>query len=273
MTYSLATLKFYYKNFFRCMGFTLIPALLLGIFAQPFSMMYVIVSIGKKEQTYTSFIEIFKKINYVDKPWHYVLILFIMILSVLFVSLLVGSTQQKMRYGSYTAGMTRNFWGHINDNFFAILKYTVILFISLETVSVLLSTFLYTSIKLFSNALPACIISSVIFAICELWFLSMTSLAIPNMTMKGYGIGKSLGMSVYGLSAKSFRVFFALLWIAVILSAPMILLIVFPFKYMKILLGLFSVIFYWVIINYIIILMYVVYFDVEEIEREDQKGE
>ena len=53
----------------------------------------------------------------------------------------------------------------------------------------------------------------------------------------------------------------------------MILLIVFPFKYMKILLGLFSVIFYWVIINYIIILMYVVYFDVEEIEREDQKGE
>ena len=110
MTYSLATLKFYYKNFFRCMGFTLIPALLLGIFAQPFSMMYVIVSIGKKEQTYTSFIEIFKKINYVDNPWHYVLILFIMILSVLFVSLLVGSTQQKMRYGSYTAGRTRNFW-------------------------------------------------------------------------------------------------------------------------------------------------------------------
>lgn len=255
------------------MGFTLIPALLLGIFAQPFSMMYVIVSIGRKEQTYTSFIDIFKKINYVDRPWHYVFILFIMILSVLFVSLLVGSTRQKMRYGSYTVGRYKNFLGHINDNFIAILKYTIILFVSLEITSILLSTFLYTSIKLFSNALPACIISTVLFAVCELWFLSMTSLAIPNMTMKGYGIAKSLGASIYELSARSFKVFFAILWIFILLSAPMILLIIFPFKHMNILLAVFSTVFYWVIINYIVILMYVVYFDVEEIEREDQKGE
>ncbi len=255
------------------MGFTLIPAVLLGIFAQPFSMMYVIVSIGRKEQTYTSFIDIFKKINYVDRPWQYVFILFIAVLSMLCVSILVGSTRQKMRYGSYMTGRSKNFWGHINDNFLAVFKYTIILFISLEIVSILLSTFLYTSIKLFSNALPACIISTVIFAVCELWFLSMTSLAIPNMTMKGYGIGKSLGASVYELSARSFRVFFAILWVFILFSAPMILLIIFPFKYMRILLAVFSIVFYWVIINYVIILMYVVYFDVEEIEREDQKGE
>ncbi len=273
MTYSLATLKFYKRNFFRCMGFTLIPALLLGIFAQPFSMMYVIVSIGRKEQTYTSFIEIFRKINYVDKPLHFIFILFIMVLSVLFVSILVGSTRQKMRYGSYMTGKTRNFLGHINDNFTAVFKYVILLFVALEIISILLSTFLYTSVKLFKNALPACIVSTVLFTLCALWFLAMTSLAIPNMTMKGYGISKSIGMSIYELSARSFKVFFAMIWIFIILAAPMVLLIIFPFKHMNILLGVFSVLFYWVLINYIVILMYVVYFDVEEIEREDQKGE
>lgn len=255
------------------MGFTLIPAILLGCFAPPFSMVDVIVSIGRKEQTYTSFIDIFAKINYVDNPWRFIVILVSFLISVLFVCLLVGSTRQKMRYGTYTVGRGKNFIGHINDNFLAVLKYSFLIFVALEVVTILLSTFLYTSIKIFSDALAACIVSTVLFAVCALWFLSMTSLAIPYMTMKGYGIGKALGASVYELSARSFRVFFAILWIFLIFSAPMILIMIFPFKFSRALMTFFSVIFYWVFINYVIILMYVVYFDVEEIEREDQKGE
>lgn len=273
MTYSALTLKYLRHNFFRSFGMTILPAILLGIFAQPLTMMEVIVSIGRKEKAYTSFIEIFKTINHVDKPLRFFVIVIVMILSVFFVSLLVGSTRQKMRYGSYMAGKTRNFLGHINDNFLPVFKYMIVLFVSLEAVSVLLSTFLYTSIKIFSNALPACIVSTVIFVICELWFLSMTSLSIPNMTMKGYGLGKSMGMSVYELSARMFRVFFAIFWVFVLCVTPMVLLMVFPFKFMPLVLTLFSVLFYWILITYISVLIYVVYFDVEEIEREDQKGE
>lgn len=273
MTYSLATLKYLRRNFFRSFGFTLLPALLLGIFAQPLSMMQVIVSIGKKEHNYNSFLDIFKTINYIDKPLIFVFIVIIMIVAVLFISLLAGSTRQKMRYGGYMSGRTKNFLGHINDNFLPVFKYMLVLFVSLEMIAVLLSTFLYTSTKLFTNALPACIVSTVIFVICELWFLAMTSLTIPNMTMKGYRLGKAMGMSIYQLNAKVFRVFLAVLWIFVLLAAPLVLLIVFPFNYMKLVLAIFSFLFYWILLTYICVLMYVVYFDVEELEREDQKGE
>lgn len=273
MTYSLATLKYLRRNFLRSFGFTLLPAVLLGIFAQPLSMMQVIVSIGKKEHSYDSFLDIFKTINYIDKPLRFVFIVIVMVIAVLFVSILVGSTRQKMRYGSYMSGRARNFVGHINDNFLPVFKYMIVLFISLEMIAVLLSTFLYTSIKLFTNALPACIVSTVLFVLCELWFLAMTSLTIPNMTMKGYRLGKAMGMSVYQLNAKAFRVFFAMIWPFILLAAPLVLLIVFPFNYMKLVLAIFSVLFYWVLLTYISVLMYVVYFDAEELEREDQKGE
>lgn len=273
MTYSLATLKYLRRNFFKSFGMTILPAILLGIFAPPLSMLDVIVSIGRKEHTYTSFIGIFKTINYVDNPLRFVFIILVVIVSVLFLSLLVGSTKQRMRYGSYMSGKTRNFLGHINDNFLPVFKYTLVLFISLEVVSVLLSTFLYTSIKLFSNALPACVISAIVFMIGEFAFLAMTGLTIPNMTMKGYGISKAMGLSVYELSARSLRIFFAILWVALIFATPLVLMVIFPFRYMSLLISVFSVLFYWVIITYVCVLMYVVYFDVEEIEREDLKGE
>ncbi len=55
------------------------------------------------------------------------------------------------------------------------------------------------------------------------------------------------------------------------MSVPMIILILFPFKGSNYLLELFSFLFYWMIASYISVLVYVVYFDVEELEREDLK--
>ena len=160
---------------------------------------------------------------------------------------------------------------HLNDNFLPVLKYLLLLFVSLEILAILLSTFLYTTIRIFKNALPVCLILAFVFLLLEVLFLSMSLLTVPNMTMKGFGLFKAFGHSVYSLNAKIFKVFGSILWIALIMSIPMILLILFPFKGANYLLALFSFLFYWMLASYIGALVYVVYFDVEELEREDLK--
>ena len=99
----------------------------------------------------------------------------------------------------------------------------------------------------------------------------MSLLTVPNMTMKGFGLFKAFGHSVYSLSAKIFKVFGSILWIMFLACLPMVFLIIFPFKGANYLLALFSFLFYWLIASYIGVLVYVVYFDVEELEREDLK--
>lgn len=271
MLYSKATLQYLRHNIFRTYGMTLLPAILLGIIAQPLSMMEIIVSIGKKEQVYDSFIDIYRTISYLDTPWRVVSLIVAILISVVFVSMVTGYTRQKMRYGTVIPSKN-SFVSNINDNFIPVFKYMIMLTIVLEIIAILLATFLFTTIKLMTNALPLCIIFTILFIILGLYFTSLTFLVIPNMTMKGYGLGKAISMSIYSLNAKSIKVFFAVLWIFIIMCTPLVLLITFPFKNMPILLGVFSTLFYWVIINYMSSMMYVVYFDVEELEREDLKG-
>jgi len=271
MSYSRMTLAYMGRNFLKSMGLMLIPTLIFGIFIQPLSMLEVIVSIGRKEQTYNSFLEIFKKINGFDHMWKFVFLAIALLLALVIISLESGYNRQNMRYGSVSRGIWKNAWTYLNDNFLSVFKYSIVILISLEVVAILMSTFLYTTIKLFRNALPMCIIVALLFILLEIYFIAVTILAIPNMTMKGFGLFKAIGQSIYSLSAKSIKLFFSVLWVAALLVLPMIFLIIFPFNGVKYLLAVFSVLFYWIMISYSCALTYVVYFDVEELEREDLK--
>lgn len=269
--YSNSTLKYMGKNFLKSMGILFIPSVLLGIFLEPMSLLDIIVSIGRKEHTYNSFLGIFKKINGYAGFGRLVIILFIVLLTIVTVSIVSGYNRQNMRYGAMSGGKLKSVVSYLNDNFIPVLKYALFLFVSVEIVAVLLSTFMYTAVKMFANALPACIVLAVIFLLLELYLVSISLLAIPNMTMKGYGLFKSLGQSVYELSAKSIKLFFSILWIILLLMLPTMFVIIFPFKNAKYLLAVLSCIFYWVFISYLSVMTYVVYFDVEELEREDLK--
>ena len=271
MRYSNMTLSYIRHNFLKSMGIMFLPALLLGILLNPLSIVEIIVSIGKKQGTYNSFLDIYKKINGYTGAWRFVIIIIAIVISILCLSLLSGLIRQKMRYGLDNRGKWSMLGSHLNDNFLPVLKFRLLLFVSLEVLAILLSTFLYTTIKLFNNALPMCLILAFIFILVELLFLSASLLTVPNMTMKGYGLFKAFGNSVYSLSAKVFKVFGSILWIMILMSVPMIILILFPFKGSNYLLELFSFLFYWMIASYISVLVYVVYFDVEELEREDLK--
>ena len=271
MRYSKMTLSYLKHNFLKSMGITLVPTVLLGVLLNPLSIVDIIVSIGKKEETYNSFIDIYRKINGYTGMWRFSFIVLSVIVSIFFLSLLSGFIRQKMRYGLDNRGRWSMIGSHLNDNFIPVLKYLLMLFVSLEILAILLSTFLYTTIRIFKNALPMCLVVSFVFLLLELLFLSMSLLTIPNMTMKGFGLFKAFGHSVYSLSAKTFKVFGSILWLLLIMSVPMILLILFPFKGGNYLLALFSFLFYWVLASYIGVMVYVVYFDVEELEREDLK--
>lgn len=271
MSYSKSTFGYIKNNFLKSMGVMFIPMVLLGMLLHPMSILEVIVSIGKKQETYGSFIEIYTKINGFGGIWRFIGIVVAMIIVMIFLSLLSGFTRQKMRYGLDSRGKWSMIGSHLNDNFIPVLKYLLLIFVSLELVAILLSTFLYTTIKLFSNALPMCLIVTFLFLLLELMFLSMSLLTIPNMTMKGFSLFKAFGHSVYSLSAKMFKVFFSIIWVSILASIPMILLIVFPFRGARLLLALFAFLFYWLLASYVGVLVYVVYFDVEEMEREDLK--
>lgn len=270
-SYSKMTFGYIRHNFLRSMGIMFIPMLLLGLLLHPMSILEIIVSIGRKQETYGSFIEIFKKINGYTGAGRFVGIILIMIISIGFLSIMSGFTRQKMRYGLDNRGRWTIIGSHLNDNFIPVLKYLLLLFFSLEVVAVLLSTFLYTTIKLFKNALPMCLILAMLSLLFELLFLSMSLLTIPNMTMKGFGLFKAFGHSVYSLSAKIFKVFFSIVWVMILMALPMIFFVIFPFKGSSILLSVFAILFYWVLASYIGVLVYAVYFDVEELEREDLK--
>lgn len=271
LSYSTMTLRYMKNNFLKSMGVMFIPMVLLGLLLHPMSLLEIIVSIGKKQETYDSFIEIFRKLNGYTGAWRFTGIILVMIIAICFLSLMSGFTRQKMRYGLDNRGKWTMIGSHLNDNFIPVLKYLLLMFFSIEVVAILMSTFLYTTIKLFKNALPMCLILAVLSILFELLILSMSLLTIPNMTMKGFGLFKAFGHSVYSLSAKIIRVFFSILWMIILLSLPMIFLIIFPFKGSQILLSACAFLFYWVIASYVGVMVYVVYFDVEELEREDLK--
>ncbi|MDE5655025.1 MAG: hypothetical protein K2I46_05395 [Clostridia bacterium] len=271
MRYSNMTLSYIRHNFLKSMGIMFLPALLIGILLNPLSIAEIIVSIGKKQGAYNSFLDIYGKINGYTGVGRFVAIIITLVIAIIFLSLLSGSIRQKMRYGLDNRGKWSMLGSHLNDNFLPVLKYLLLLFVSLEVLAILLSTFLYTTIKLFKNALPMCLILAFIFILVELLILSASLLTVPNMTMKGYGLFKAFGHSVYSLSARTFKVFGSILWIIILMSVPMIALILFPFKGANYLMALFSFLFYWIIASYIGVLVYVVYFDVEELEREDLK--
>ncbi|MDE6189164.1 MAG: hypothetical protein K2G37_02620 [Clostridia bacterium] len=269
MSYSKMTLDYMRRNFLKSMATLFIPAVILGLLLEPLSILEIIVSVGRKDNTYNSFIEIFAKLNGFTSAGRLVLILFALILTIVAVSISSGYNRQRMRYG--TESKSLNVGEYFNDHFLPIVKYAIVIFISLELVAILLSTFLYTAIKLFDNTFAACLILAIIFILIELYFVSLTLLCVPNMTMKGYGVLKSLGQSIYMIFSKSAKIFFGILWMMVLLMVPTILIISFPFENMKYVLKIFSCLFYWVMISYLSVMNYVVYFDVEELEREDLK--
>ena len=271
MRFSRMTLSYVKHNFLKSMGLMLIPTVLLGILINPLNIVEIIVSVGKKEETYNSFLDIYRKINGYTGPWRFSFLVISVIVSIIFLSLLSGYVRQKMRYGLDSRGRWSMIGSHLNDNFIPVLKYLLMLFVSLEILAILLSTFLYTTIKIFKNALPVCLILAFVFLMLEVLFMSMSLLTVPNMTMKGFGLFKAFGHSVYSLSAKTFKVFGSILWIMLIMSVPMVFLILFPFNGAKYLIALVSFLFYWMVASYIGVLVYVVYFDVEELEREDLK--
>ena len=271
MKYSNMTLSYIKHNFLKSMGILFVPTLLLGIFLNPLNIVEIIVSIGKKQGTYNTFLDIYRKINGYTTINRFVVIILAIIISIICLSLLSGLIRQKMRYGLDNRGKWGMIGSHLNDNFLPVFKYFLMIFVSLEVLAILLSTFLYTTIRIFKNALPMCFILAFLFFLVELLFVSASLLTVPNMTMKGYGLFKAFGHSIYSLSAKTFKVFGSILWLLLLMSIPMIILILFPFRGANYLLWLFSYLFYWMMASYISVLVYVVYFDVEELEREDLK--
>ena len=66
-------------------------------------------------------------------------------ITIVFVSVTSGFNRQRMRYGK-DAKLT-NIGEFLNDHFIPVAKYALFIFISMEMVAILLSTFLYTAIK------------------------------------------------------------------------------------------------------------------------------
>ena len=123
MRYSKMTLSYIRHNFLKSMGIMLVPTVLLGILLNPLNVVEIIVSIGKKEETYHSFIDIYRKINGYTGALRFSFIVISIVISIIFLSLLSGSIRQKMRYGLDNRGRWNMIGSYLNDNFIPVLKY------------------------------------------------------------------------------------------------------------------------------------------------------
>ena len=163
-----------------------------------------------------------------------------------------------------------------NETIFATLRAVVLLVFAMEIFALLMSVFIFFAIKV--TAIPALriiiVCGTATIIIAGLFYAcAWIACALPNMTMRNEGMFKSINRSMVMVKEKQLKVFACFIIPIVISYIPLILLSAFDIAYDHVILTIFKYffvfLFYIFSFSYYIILLYVVFFDVNEIERED----
>ena len=267
MAYLKATFGYLKDNFLRALAFCFLPALMLGLVSSPVSLIGLLFS-EQLDRT-VSFSEVFLTGTDLDKPYKLVVMILAFILYAICAAAYVGSVQHKMRYGHFYKFNAHNFFKLVNNNFLPVAKGMLSLMVLMELLGIVTTLFVFFWSKVVAIkavTIVLCTITVILFVGLFLFGASMLILTIPNMTMRGFGLFKSIRLSWTTSINKFKNVALPVVIPIVIAYVPLVIVNAF---HVNVLSQILDVLFYAFALMYYHVLMYVIFFDLENVEVAD----
>lgn len=280
--YFRMTFAYMKTNWVSVLLHALFPALLYAYFINPTSSFdYIMTEISTLDPARA--IDVFATINDGSKwsNWQYIVFYLVVLFGTLVVfSSFIGNIQNRMRYGKTIYPGISGVFKRTNENIFATIRAGIFLVASMELFALVMSVIIYCVIKMTAIAALRIILVCLFAAILIIGLFygcAWLSCALPNMTLRNEGLFKSISRSMVMVKEKQIKVFLCFIIPIIISYIPLLVCAAFDIVYDHLVLSIVRYIvifvFYLFSFAYYIILMYVVFFDVNEIEREDLNEE
>ena len=267
MTYLKSTFRYLKEHFLRMFAYCILPALVLGLVSSPVTLVKLLMR-AQLDQT-VSFSEIFLNGTDLNKPYKLGIMILAFLLYVFCAAACVGSIQHKMRYGYFYKFNSHNLFKLINNNFLPVAKGMLAFMVLMELLGIVTTVFVFFWSKVVAIkevTIVLCVLTVIVFVGLFLFCASMLVLTIPNMTMRGFGFFKSLKLSWTAVLKKAKHVLPSVTLPAVIAYIPLIVVNAF---HINVLTQILDVLFYLFALMYYHVFMYVVFFDIEDVEVAD----
>ena len=269
MKYAKMTFSYINQNKLMTIIYTLLPALLYAFFVKPCSIIEY--SLKELNDTHT-FGQIMKFINDMSSVARFIVFPIMFVVTVVMLSGMIGSMQKKMRFGKIFSDYSKTFFTRVNNDFFAVFK----TFLFLCGVNILfgfvMSSFIFFFIQIASaNAFWIIPVVYCILFLLLIVALTWVMLCLPIMTMKGFGFLRSIKESLRIVGQDFVKFFVGYIIPMAISVVPVLLISIFDFNGQKFWAIIINFIFYVWTFVYTITYMYVSYYELEQIEREDLK--
>lgn len=260
MKYIKLTLQYMYQNIWYVLLFAIVPSLLLGFLTNPASNMEFIRDFANLH----TFTEIFSAMSELNLKNFLIALPVFPILLVIF-SAASGIISKHMRRGIFNFN---KFFRSVNNNIMYTLVVGISLLAAFELAALLNASLATLWIKAFDNGRVALTLS--IITICVSWIVllliaTVSLLWLPTMSVTGLNPAKALAESFRNLKGKIWKVLFAIaipLIIYFVICAPLSYFVVPGRRVVYTLVYMFM-------LPYALILMFSVYCDVNDIDRED----
>ena len=276
--YFNSTMLYVKNNWLSVFLHIIIPSILYTIFILPTSSFDFIIKNISTLEVHNA-MDIFITINDGSKfsSWQYILfyISLIVVTLVAFGSY-IGNIQNKMRYGKTVYGGFKGVFKRANETVFAAARAGIFLMAAMEFYALVMSIVIFVVIKATAIEWLRIFWVSLIgagFIVAMMYGCGWVACALPNMTMRNEGLFKSVSRSMKMVSDKQLKIFGAFVVPLVISYIPILLCSAFDLFYDHMVLTvvryIINFVFYAFSFSYYIVLMYVIFFDINEIERED----
>lgn len=267
MSYIKKTFGYLKDNFVRMFAFCVLPAVVLGLVSSPVSLVKLLFS-EQLDRT-VSFSEVFLTGTDLNKPYKFGVMIFAFLLYAFFAAACVGSVQHKMRYGHFYKPNAHNFFRLVNNYFLPVAKGMLALMVLLEVLGIVTTLFVFFWSKVIpikAVTIVLCTITVILFVGLFLFCVSMLVLTVPNMTMRGFGLFKSVRLS-WTTSVNKYKKILPAVTLPVVISyVPLIIVNAFD---INVLTQIMDVLFYLFALMYYHVLMYVIFCDLEDVEVAD----
>lgn len=260
MKYIKLTLQYMYHNIWYVLLFAIVPSLLLGFLTNPASNMEFI----RDFTNLHTFTEIFSTMSELNLKNFLIALPVFPILLVIF-SAASGIISKHMRRGIFNFN---KFFRSVNNNILYTLVVGFSLLLAFELVALLNASFATLWIRIFENGRVGLTLSIV--TMCVTWvilllFAAVSLLWLPTMSVTGLNPAKALSESFRSLKGNIWKVLIAIvlpLLIYFAICAPLSYFVV-PGRHI-----IYTIV-YMFMLPYALILMFSVYCEVNDIDRED----
>lgn len=260
MKYIKLTLQYMYQNIWYVLLFAIVPSLLLGFLTNPASNIEYIRDFANLH----TFTEIFNAMSELNLKNFLIALPVFPILLVIF-SAASGIISKHMRRGIFNFN---KFFRSVNNNIMYTLVVGLSLLAAFELAALLNASLATLWIKAFGNGRVGLTLS--IITICVSWVVllliaAVSLLWLPTMSVTGLNPAKALAESFRNLKGKIWKVLFAIalpLLFYFVICAPLSYFVVPGRRVVYTLVYMFM-------LPYALILMFSVYCDVNDIDRED----